>query len=732
MKKIYIFYFSFIIAILISTIAIGQVVVFGDNFDTYLSNQQISCQAPTIWKTWTNNPCNPTEDAYVSNVYSFSGINSVVIKQNNDIVKEIGTPISSGIAEINFQVYIPAGKSGYFNTLGNFNPPTYAWAMQVFLNATGTGTIDAGGANAATFSYPQNQWFPIKIVADLTADSGKFYLNGNLVRKWRWTAGTFGSTITKQLDGNDFYGYVATDEMYIDDYNIVHTPFTSKVTSTATGGAWNLTSTWINGNIPIDNQTVEIVTGATVTLDGNITNRNSSTLVGGTLNCGTYTISGSGNFVLSADATLLIGSENGISLTGATGNIQVTGIRAFNQFANYIYSGSTDQITGNGLPAYVKSLTINNSTEVTLTSSISISGNLTLVNGNLLTNSNTLTLGSSITNLGTLNSSSGTILGNFNRWLSNSTNILFPVGTSETKFTPVELSNVVGSGSFSVTAIPGLHPNALGSNVLQMYWKLTNGGITSADLTFNYLDSDIVGDENQYELGRYNGLSWDIISPITLNTTNNTASIAGINSFSDWTLGEDGALPVELTSFSATTIGSSVKLSWQTATEINNYGFDIERKVGNPQSSTSNWETIGFVNGNGNSNSTKNYSFVDNKVKTGKYTYRLKQIDNDGQHGYSKNIEVEFGTQKEYELTQNYPNPFNPTTTIGFNLQEAGIVKLTLFNILGQELRTLVNEYKEPGAYNINLDASDLKSGMYLYKLETDSFTQTRKMTLIK
>ena len=110
-----------------------------------------------------------------------------------------------------------------------------------------------------------------------------------------------------------------------------------------------------------------------------------------------------------------------------------------------------------------------------------------------------------------------------------------------------------------------------------MYWKLTNGGLTSADLTFNYLDSDVVGDENQYELGRYNGISWDIISPITLNTTNNTASIAGINSFSDWTLGEDGALPVELKSFTAITIGSKVRLNWNTATETNNYGFEIER-----------------------------------------------------------------------------------------------------------------------------------------------------------
>lgn len=119
-------------AIFISTITIGQVVVFEDKFDNYTVGQQLACQNPTIWKTWTNNPCSTTEDPLISDLYSFSGVNSTVIKQNNDIVREIGTPINSGTAEINFQVFIPAGKAGYFNTLASFAPPNYAWAMQVF------------------------------------------------------------------------------------------------------------------------------------------------------------------------------------------------------------------------------------------------------------------------------------------------------------------------------------------------------------------------------------------------------------------------------------------------------------------------------------------------------------------------------------------------------------------------------------------------------------------------
>jgi hypothetical protein len=195
-------------------------------------------------------------------------------------------------------------------------------------------------------------------------------------------------------------------------------------------------------------------------------------------------------------------------------------------------------------------------------------------------------------------------------------------------------------------------------------------------------------------------------------------------------LGTPDPLPVELTSFSASPIGSMVKLSWNTATEINNYGFEIQKSVVGSQKSE--WNTIGFVNGNGNSNSPKSYSYEDKNISAVKYSYRLKQIDNNGQFEYSKTIEVDFNAAKKFELSQNYPNPFNPATTIRFNLPVAGNVKITLYNLLGQQIRTLVNEFKESGVHTINFNASDLNSGMYIYKIEAGSFVQTRKMTLIK
>jgi len=197
-------------------------------------------------------------------------------------------------------------------------------------------------------------------------------------------------------------------------------------------------------------------------------------------------------------------------------------------------------------------------------------------------------------------------------------------------------------------------------------------------------------------------------------------------------------LPVELISFSASVSGSSVKLNWQTATEVNNYGFEIQRLKDSKIEGLKDWEKIGFVAGNGNSNSSKSYSFTDDLAlnHTLKVQYRLKQIDNDGQFDYLKEVEVLISKPDEFTLEQNYPNPFNPNTTIKFNLPEAGYVKLTLYNILGQEIRILLNESKEAGSHTLSFDANGLNSGTYIYKIESSSNgktqIQTQKMTLLK
>lgn len=198
--------------------------------------------------------------------------------------------------------------------------------------------------------------------------------------------------------------------------------------------------------------------------------------------------------------------------------------------------------------------------------------------------------------------------------------------------------------------------------------------------------------------------------------------------------GQSGTpLPVELTSFIGSVTNNSVSLSWQTATEVNNYGFEIER-MRNYESGFINWEKIGFVSGYGNSHSPKNYSFIDTNPPSGKLKYRLKQIDTDGSVEYSQVVEVETEIPKQFSLYQNYPNPFNPVTTISFTIPQSGNVKLVLYNALGQEIATLIHQEMNAGIYNYQLmiDNYKLSSGVYFYKLQSGSFTQTKKLLLMK
>lgn len=186
-------------------------------------------------------------------------------------------------------------------------------------------------------------------------------------------------------------------------------------------------------------------------------------------------------------------------------------------------------------------------------------------------------------------------------------------------------------------------------------------------------------------------------------------------------------LPVELTTFTAQVIGSSIKLQWETATEVNNFGFEIERVI-----EGSLWEKISFVEGHGNSNSPKQYSYIDEKPITGKSKYRLKQIDLDGKYEYSEEIEVEIEILNKYELSQNYPNPFNPSTTIKFSLAESGLVELEVYNTLGERVTQLINREMEKGNHTVEFNARNLPSGIYFYRLTAGNFVEVKRMILIK
>jgi hypothetical protein len=193
-------------------------------------------------------------------------------------------------------------------------------------------------------------------------------------------------------------------------------------------------------------------------------------------------------------------------------------------------------------------------------------------------------------------------------------------------------------------------------------------------------------------------------------------------------------IPVELASFSAEVNNNAVNLFWATATETNNYGFEVERMaITDKQVNGSQWTRIGFVKGNGTSTEVKTYQFTDNKISfAGVYSYRLKQIDFDGSYKYVKQTEVNVNNPLTYELAQNYPNPFNPSTTIKFSIPEAGNINLIVYDILGNEITRLIDGFRETGNYSISFDASKLSSGVYFYELKSNSFSKRLKMMITK
>ena len=190
-------------------------------------------------------------------------------------------------------------------------------------------------------------------------------------------------------------------------------------------------------------------------------------------------------------------------------------------------------------------------------------------------------------------------------------------------------------------------------------------------------------------------------------------------------------VPVELNTFNGTIEKSIVVLTWQTLSELNNLGFQIERRETKEERSD-NWENIGFINGKGTTTEPQLYSFTDKNLSAGKYQYRLKQIDYIGTFNYSNMLEVEILTPTRFSLEQNYPNPFNPSTKIKYAINETGLVQLKVYDILGKEIANLVNENKEAGYYSVEFDASHLPSGVYIYQLQSNSFISSKKMILIK
>lgn len=234
--------------------------------------------------------------------------------------------------------------------------------------------------------------------------------------------------------------------------------------------------------------------------------------------------------------------------------------------------------------------------------------------------------------------------------------------------------------------------------------------------------------QQQYTLGAYT-----TAVPKTLDAVDFYGATANDVVYIDnFKLETINVVPVEMTSFAATQNGSKISLNWSTATEVNNRGFEVERKI----DGQGDWTLIGFKPGFGTTTEAKSYSFIDDiaALNATSVSYRLKQIDFDGRYEYSNEVLVDNIVPTQFSVSQNYPNPFNPTTSIKFQMPAEKFVTLKVYNSLGEEVRTLVNDIVKAGTHEISFNAEGLSSGVYFYILRAgqEEFVQTMKMILMK
>ena len=438
----------------------------------------------------------------------------------------------------------------------------------------------------------------------------------------------------------------------------------------------------------------------------------------------------------------------------------------------YEFTASID-LTGLGnttLPAGTYSGLTWTGNTCTFSGDVTIDGTLNLTNGIIDMGANTLTIGTSAGNTGNLTRSGGSIKGIVKRWFgtSTTTNSVFPLdygdganyvgasisftsapstgGTLTAQYFTSGAGNFASNGGAGFINVGGLWPGVNFINVASQYWRITAGdGLAgyTYDITLignnmnvsstGYLYTGIIKrPDNTQPWGWNQSNHVNTTSPSAIPTLGGT----GFTTFSDFGIGGnvDNLLPVELSSFTANVDKRNVKLNWTTSSEQNNVGYDIERK---PESSQQ-WSKINFVEGHGTSNIPHSYSYEDRNLLTGKYNYRLKQMDVNGNFEYLalENV-IEVGIPSKFDMSQNYPNPFNPTTKINYDLPFDSKVSIRLFDMTGREVAVIVNATQTAGYYTAQFNGANLSSGTYFYNIiaeggNNNKFVTTKKMVLVK
>jgi hypothetical protein len=540
-------------------------------------------------------------------------------------------------------------------------------------------------------------------------------------------------------------GTITLSGNFVNNNTGLDEPASAPFTFSGTGNQ-TITSASISGKATFGNLNINKSSGA-ATLNSNVQVKDTVLITSGTLDVGTYAFSrtsSGGSITISNGGTLKLGGTNGFPASFTT--------RTLNYGSVVEYSG-TDQTV---LNLVYSNLTISGSFTKTLAGATSVYSTLTLTAGNLVTGSYTLTLGFSTGLRGTLTRTSGTMVGNFRRWFSASTvsNVLFPVGTlaayrpANLSFTAAPSAGGTLTASFVATdpGQTGLPLSDGGTSIVRCapdgYWTITaadglTGGTYSLDLTAAGFGG--VSDYTSLRiLKRSTGGPWTLNGTHAAGTGSNSVPVVhrtGMGGFSEFGIGGSSAnpLPIQLISFVARTVGvNAVALEWSTLTEMDNYGFWLERRGENE----SNYAQLpgSFVLGNGTTNVTHRYSYVDSTVAGGSWSYRLRQVDLDGTVHYSDPVPVEVGKASGHVagLQQNFPNPFNPKTVIRYQLSAVSDIRLVVYDLLGREVAVLVDRVMSAGTHEVSFDGSGLPSGIYVYRLKAGNFSESRKLTLIR
>jgi len=484
----------------------------------------------------------------------------------------------------------------------------------------------------------------------------------------------------------------------------------------------------------------------------------------------TFNVTGGGTCTMD-NLTVTDGTFN-YNLTGRTnirGNISVASGKtlAFNPAtADTLYlNGFSPQIIGGTGTMTFSSLTrviVTNAGGIFLNRNVTLQGELNLQGGLIYTGANTLTLGANILNLGTLVRTSGTIIGNFSRWFANSvvSNVLFPVGTA-INYRPATISftvNPFSGGTVTISHTDGTDGSDLaapfvdGAYLIErrsnMFWTYSS---TIADGVYT-LSVDGNGQTGITDVANLRAIYSPDGTVFTAPGThvngsggavaNRSGLLGGVTG--NFYLGGNNAnnpLPVELDNFVATTIKNEVILDWFTGHEQNNQGFEVQRAaLSEKQMRTDadlNFEAVAFIPSKGNSNIVQGYKYIDGNLAVGRFAYRLKQVDYNGNHTYYLlNNEITVSTPNKFTIGQNYPNPFNPTTNISYEMPFDGNVKIVVFDNIGREVKTLINGNVNAGYNTVQFNAAGLPSGIYFYRVNaasgSDKFEKVFKMMLVK